>query len=242
MTRQVATFSDDTFLTSYPRSGNTWVRFLLGNLLHGTPTTFDNFNERVPDIYKTDNADLEACARPRVLKSHEHVRLDYPRVIYLVRDPRDVAVLFRYLKMVGRLDGDALLSEFVTRFVDGDVPFGSWDTHVRGWISTRGDDPTFLCVRYEDLRRDTRSELARIATFIAAHADSEQLDRAMALSTRDNMRRLEDAHRSGGGSWLREARADMRFVGSGDVPTKISQLLQPITERWALVLGQLGYL
>ena len=32
--RNVAVYADDTFLVSYPRSGNTWTRFLIANLLH----------------------------------------------------------------------------------------------------------------------------------------------------------------------------------------------------------------
>jgi hypothetical protein len=32
--RNLTVFPDDVFLTSYPRSGNTWTRFLIGNLIY----------------------------------------------------------------------------------------------------------------------------------------------------------------------------------------------------------------
>src|ERR1700722_19148960 len=32
--RSFQVFSDDIFLVSYPKSGNTWTRFLLGNLMN----------------------------------------------------------------------------------------------------------------------------------------------------------------------------------------------------------------
>jgi hypothetical protein len=32
--RNLTVFPDDTFIVSYPRSGNTWTRFWIANLLH----------------------------------------------------------------------------------------------------------------------------------------------------------------------------------------------------------------
>ena len=49
--RGATIFADDVYLVSYPRSGNTWTRFLLGNFLHQTAATFSNIEQRVAEIY-----------------------------------------------------------------------------------------------------------------------------------------------------------------------------------------------
>src|SRR3984885_12525823 len=51
--RDITIFPDDMFLTSYPRSGNTWTRFLVGNLVHTEEAvTFLNVERLVADMYK----------------------------------------------------------------------------------------------------------------------------------------------------------------------------------------------
>lgn len=63
---------DDTFIVSYPRSGNTWLRFLCANLVHReVQVDYANIETFVPDIYVTSELALRASAGPRVLKSHE---------------------------------------------------------------------------------------------------------------------------------------------------------------------------
>src|SRR5258708_8153953 len=90
--RGLTVFPDDIFLVSYPRSGNTWARFLLGNLIYqDDPITFSNLESRIPEIYFNRDRFLRELPRPRMLKSHECFQPHYPRVIYIVRDPRDVA-------------------------------------------------------------------------------------------------------------------------------------------------------
>jgi hypothetical protein len=50
--RNLTVFPDDVFLTSYRRSGNTWTRFLIGNLIYqDEPVTFANIESRLPEIY-----------------------------------------------------------------------------------------------------------------------------------------------------------------------------------------------
>ena len=65
-------FPDDIFVTSYPRSGNTWTRFLISNLVYqDEPSTFANIEARVPEIYFNSDRYMRTLVRPRLLKSHE---------------------------------------------------------------------------------------------------------------------------------------------------------------------------
>ncbi len=101
--RNLTVFDDDVFIVSYPRSGNTWTRFLIGNLLRlDEPATFANIESRVAEIYFNPDHELRKLPRPRLLKSHEPFQPRYPRVIYIVRDPRDVAVSFYHHNVKAR--------------------------------------------------------------------------------------------------------------------------------------------
>jgi len=118
--RDITIFPDDIFLTSYPRSGNTWIRFLVGNLMHTEePVTFLNVERLVPDMYKHSDRTLRNLPRPRHLKSHDCFDPRYRKVIYIVRDPRDVAVSNFHWEMKQRSMGDNYpIEEFVPRWME----------------------------------------------------------------------------------------------------------------------------
>lgn len=64
--RQYTPFSDDVCLVAYPKSGNTWLRFLVGNLVHSEdPVTFANIESFVPSIYHNPDRILRRIPRPR---------------------------------------------------------------------------------------------------------------------------------------------------------------------------------
>src|SRR5437667_2434462 len=97
--------SDDTFVVSYPKSGSTWQRFLIANLLRpNEPISFLNVNGIVPDVYQTSEEELANHPSPRILKSHDAFTPRFPRSIYITRDPRSVAVsIFHFWVACGKL-------------------------------------------------------------------------------------------------------------------------------------------
>src|SRR5438132_14130834 len=94
--RDFAVYPDDTFVVSYPKSGNTWTRFLIANLVYPEKRSdFSNINLVIPDPEALSKRTLAKLPRPRILKSHEYFDPRYKRIVYIVRDPRDV-VLSQY--------------------------------------------------------------------------------------------------------------------------------------------------
>src|SRR5438128_1282186 len=139
--RGATIFEDDVYLVSYPRSGNTWTRFLVGNLLQpDEPATFSNIETRVAEVYFNPDHKLRRLARPRILKSHEAFHPKYPRVIYIVRDPRDVAVSFYHHNVKARNIPDTYpMDDFVRRFLQAEFDpwWGTWADNVMSWITMR---------------------------------------------------------------------------------------------------------
>jgi hypothetical protein len=248
--RSLTVFPHDVFLVSYPRSGNTWARFLVGNLLHRSdPVTFANVERRVPTIYAWPDRALRSL--PRILKSHECFDPRYPRVIYILRDPRDVAVsLYYYLLKMRVLSDGYSMDDFVARFIEADVvPYidrmGCWEDHVLSWLRLRMGKPGFLFIRYEDLVDDPAKELAKLAPLLGVDPAPEAIERAVSACSAGNMRSLETKQSK---DWLltKKSRQDIRFVReakSGGWREELSEAsVQAIERAWGPTMRELGYI
>ena len=219
--RNLTVFDDDVFIVSYPRSGNTWTRFLIGNLLYqDDPVTFSNIERRIPEIYFNPDHVMRRLSRPRILKSHECFQPRYKRIIYIVRDPRDVCVSNYHHNVKARnIPENYPMEAFVPRFLraDFDAKFGSWADNVASWLYMRQNHDGFLLLRYEDMTQDSARELAKVADFLRRFSfrnvepTAERLARAIALSTPERMRNLE---REESRKWAvtRQTRQDKPFV------------------------------
>jgi sulfotransferase family protein len=252
--RGLTVFPDDIFLVSYPRSGNTWTRFLLGNLIdQNNPVTFSNIEARIPEIYFNRDRVLRQLPRPRMLKSHESFQPHYPRVIYIVRDPRDVAVSFYHHNVKARnIPDDYPMVQFVPRFIAGefDPKFGSWRDNVLSWTAVRKDDSRFLQLRYEDMKRDTAGVLATVVAFLnrgsfrRIDSNPEALRRTIELSSPENMRALEKQEAS---NWVltKGTRSDKPFIRSatsGGWKTQLDpESVEAIESAWSSLMQELGY-
>ena len=247
MIARLMVFPDDTFLVSYPKSGNTWTRFLIGNLLHRQqPADYIRINEIIPDPEISTRRELSRAARPRIIKSHQYFDPRYRRVIYIVRDPRDVVVSQYHFHRKRRVIEDSFpLEKFASRFVAGETcSYGSWGENVSSWLVTRYGDPGFLLLRYEDMVADTCGELGKIARFLDFTATPQNLADAVERSSPDRMRTLEQsqAHLF---SSTRNTRQDIPFVRAAKAGGWRSALPEAarvqIEAAWGSLISFLGY-
>jgi hypothetical protein len=246
--RNLTVRNDDVFVVSYPKSGNTWTRFLIANLISASneEITFLNIENKVPDIYQNTDRYMLNLPCPRVLKSHEYFDPRYKKVIYIVRDPRDVVVSYYYhfIKFLSLENNN--MDEFVQRFVQGNLDvFGSWGENVGSWLATRGNGDDFLLIKYEDLLVDTGKELEKVAAFLRLQYDQERLQSSIKRSSSDNMRKLETIQAN---HWkiTKNTRKDIQFVRSAKAGGW-KEVLSPygvslIQNKWRHLLYKFGYI
>lgn len=245
--RSLLILPDDVFLVSFPKSGNTWTRFLLANLVHPEePATFANIHRLIPDPTITTKRDLDRTRRPRIIKSHECFDPRYPSVIYIVRDPRDVVVSqYHYHRKLRRIEDDSPIEKFVTRFLAGETcPHGSWGQNVVTWLAASEGNPRFLLLRYEDMVADTARELRKVVVFLDLNAGPEQIAQAVERSSAGRMRKLEQAQSDQCGL-TKDSRKDLSFVRAAGSGGWRSELPVPMVERieaaWGPLMRHLGY-
>lgn len=244
-----------TWLASYPKSGNTWVRLLLQSLAQGGVAIDINLEDERPsgvapreefdkrlgvsssdllcdevEIVRPRLYEMMAADRPDPLPLKVHdawtiTRLGEPLfplgatagAIYVVRDPRDVAVSLAHHLGVEIDAAIDMMADPATCFGQrGDERYGlqvrqrllSWSQHVQSWL---GAPVPLHRMHYEDMVRDPVASFAALATFLRMPASSDALTRAIAATGFDELRRQEDA-----GGFIERGRGGLHFFRRGE--------------------------
>lgn len=197
--RGVTVYPDDIFITSYPKSGNTWACFLVSNLLYSDDghSDFWNIAKRVPSIYWDNELTLKALHRPRVLKSHEYFDPRYPKILFIVRDVRAVLVSYYHFQLrMKAIKAEVTLPEFARRFLSGKLDkYGTWRENVTSWVSIRSNDHSRFClIRYEDLKSNGKEALKKVVSFLNLKCSEDQIETVLEMSSLERMRKMEEQY------------------------------------------------
>jgi len=200
------------WIASYPKSGNTWVRFLLANLVLPKVQSSAQVACQIPDIHDRVSGAHLFGKQTTLLKTHWKfwtclpLREDTAGAVYLIRHPIDVLESNQNyaLQRSGNLRRQATpeeVAKLASRLVEdyitcGGHPnfrsfgIGSWDEHVRSWTFPGIAFPR-LVVKYEDLKADPAAGLARLCRFLQLKRSDAQIRQAVDNASETAMRQLE---------------------------------------------------
>ena len=164
----------DVFLVSFPKTGRTWLRVLIGRSFK------QHFDLPRRAMLRATAGRVTAPGMPRILATHDDATQDKPytsvfgnksayrghRVLFMVRDPRDVLISF-YFQRTRRNQNPykGSIGDFISE------PNGGLETIIsfyNAWAAQRHVPTAFHLVRYEDLRADTMTSLREVMNFVGA--------------------------------------------------------------------------
>jgi Sulfotransferase domain len=241
--RHLGLDSSDVFLASYPRSGNTLLRFPLAEAISGALCSFENVQRLVPEIGVHVYAHPLLPGGGRLIKTPERYRRKYRRAIYVVRDVRDVLLSsFAREAAMDFLDSTAL-DRYIEPFMQGKTSrWGAWQNHIQEWLnSPLAASGNLLLLRFEDVCNDVESTMSRALTFLAMPADPATIHRACANNSIEKMRAKEDQSATLPKSRMHEGRLISSGVAQG-WRQKLNQKQTALIEHYAAAtLACLGY-
>jgi len=202
---KTAAESADILLVSYPKSGRTWLRLMIGKAfaLH--------FKLQDVDLLEIQNMRKRNAQIPWILVNHggkpddktpDELFIDAnifrnKKVILLVRDIKDLVVSY-YFELTLRIP---VLQDRPNARYEGDMASflrserGSVSTMIafyNMWAENRGILADLLVIRYEDMNRAPREVLRRVLDFVGlAQIPDEAIAESVEFASFDNMRKME---------------------------------------------------
>ncbi|CAN0392624.1 unnamed protein product, partial [Ascophyllum nodosum] len=231
------TRDDDMFVCTYVKSGTTWTQQIISLLLHEGEQSEKDYTEVVPwleSLTVREGTDvgprgpypeaknwtletLRSTPKRRFMKSHANLK-DLPvgsaqglKVIYVARNPKDVAVSLYHMAISGQGAKFRGFSDMIRFFVQGRCENGLWFNHVLEWWEAANADPEhILFIKYESMLAAPEEHIRKIADFAGIRHTPDIIAKTAAASSFNAMKKNPKANvydenrqvrKGGAGGW-----------------------------------------
>ncbi len=193
---------DIIWLASYPKSGNTWFRFVLFHLHHARMPE----NSRELDNFISSKIPAEESGAMHFCKTHASFhrlaqwRDRSNKAIYIYRHPLDVMQsALNYAHLTGELEDGVNEAVWIENYLSAGgnplwqcQPYDSenWNQNVQSWLSA-ADFPVLL-IGYEQALIDPEITVARISEFLALHASHKNQARCALETSFTKLKEFEE--------------------------------------------------
>jgi hypothetical protein len=169
---------------SYPKSGRTWIRFILSQLNCEHLIQFHHDHFEFSDSSRPPHS---FCLSSRLVQYAEIEKL-----VYLDRDPRDVMVSL-YHQITGRFRVEFDYHRSMSDFIRDDY-FGAANLRkFRDMWDSIADDRGFLKVSYEACHASVNGVLRQILSYYEIEVSEAELSKAVAEGSLTNMQKIESS-------------------------------------------------
>jgi len=200
--------ASDVIVATYAKSGTNWAMQIALQVAYYGDAEFDFIHDLVPwpdaplPLIRAKLSDPtlaeSAPSGLRVIKTHwDRQFVPYSpeaKYIVVVRDPKEVFVsgYFFAKSMFGSVaDFKYSGNDWLDLFLSDRYVFGSWAAHTASWWSYRDSD-NVLVITYNELKRNPRAIIQRIASLMQVTLTEEQREKVVEKSSFGYMRTHED--------------------------------------------------
>lgn len=191
------------YVAGYPKSGTTWLTRLLGAVINcptggSTPSqdeteiATEGLDRPQPYIVRKGHFTfVREKGRPFVPRPHKMNLLNFdprPKVVFIIRDPRDIIVsgAHHWRKTIPQF-ADCLING-----TGGVRSCGPWSNYIYTWLSV---DMKVVVTKYESLYSMGSHELARIMRVLDFNVDIEYIEQIVEEQSFEN--RVKDINKHG---------------------------------------------
>jgi len=188
------------FLVSFPKTGRTWLMHMINHLKELSNHPLKNQEHFIFNEHDNSEIIIENGYRNNpldVFRSTGRNRYRRGKVIFLVRDPRDVVV--SHFHQVTKRAKNPFVFNSISDFIkDETLGFNRIIHYYNLWYKNRNIPKDFLLIKYEDLLENGVRELQKTNNYLSLNISVSDIKKVYEDSSANKMRKKELANQLDG--------------------------------------------